>query len=498
MTDLVKPQSIAHIPSSYKLAGEYFQESGYETHAYGKWHVGYSKESYTPIKRGFNHHNGFYQFAIDYFSKYTLDNQYGYDWFEDGDVDWDKSDESLYTTFILTDKIVDDISEYSNGDMSSPLFMYIAFQNPHFLVGVPDDFESNCEDIEDSDRVDYCAHVQALDFAVGEVINSLKENGLYENSVIAFTTDNGALSLGLCGNPGNHMAAGSAYPYRGGKYTLFEGGVNTPAFISGDLVPDEYKGTSTNTWFQAADWLPTLLHWTESGTESFFNSKSKLGDEDVNFYEPDGYDMYATLFENKNNQREVNDGYLILNIDYKNEYNGYVDTGIIYKGYKMIYNHELYLMGSCDVYSAAPYSESYESIVNNDVTMNTNFNNFYLFDLNSDPYEKTDLLNNMGKESDNYSKYSTIIDEMFNILDKEKEKGFMAQQDKSAQSDGDSTNFDGAWMPWQNEDESEFEAKDTDSSSFKRGWGKAQEQKGAKNNQRTGADTGSKFGEKQY
>jgi len=443
MTDIVKPGTATHIPAAYKTIGNYFQDAGYLTRLYGKWHAGYSKLSYTPTKRGFDHHYGFYQYVIDYFTKETLDSLTGYDWFKDGEICWEDADTSLYTTFILSDQIVSDLTEYaaSTDEHKKPLFMYIAFQNPHFTVEVPDTFTGDCDNVLDEDRATYCKHVQALDYAVGQVLNALKSNGLYDNSVIALTTDNGALSLGLCGNPGHHSAAGSAYPFRGGKYTLFEGGVRTPAFISGNLIPSESVGKSTTQWMHAVDWLPTLLHFTKDGSDIVINDGI------------DGFDMYNVLFNNEDNPRS----YLTLNIDYRDSVKDYTDTAVIYGDYKIIYNHQLVLAGSsCDVRSAAPGSYPFTSTVTS-LTSSINYNNLYLFNINDDPNETNDLLEGNGVNSDKYSDYEDIINAMFEIIEKEKAKGFNSQQDSSTITDGDSQYFDGAWMPFQDEDEDEFD-----------------------------------------
>jgi len=442
MTDLVKPASTTHIPVSYKTVGNYFEDAGYDTRLYGKWHAGYSKESYTPVNRGFAHHYGFYQYAIDYYTKNTLDSYDGYDWFKDGEVYWEDSDTDLYTTFLLSDQIVSDIETHaaSTDEDKKPLFLYIAFQNPHFTVGVPDTFETTCTDILDDDRAAYCKHVQALDYAIGQVLDALKSSGLYDNSVIALTTDNGALSLNLCGNPGGHSAAGSAYPYRGGKYTLFEGGVKTPAFIGGNLIPSDYVGESTTQMMHAVDWLPTLLHFTNSGSDTALN-------DDI-----DGYDMYNVLFKGEENPRS----YLTLNIDYKDSLDDYVDTAIIYNGYKLIYNHELQLAGSsCDVRSAKPGSYPFSSEVTT-LRKNINYNNLYLFDINNDPNETKDLLEGDGVDSDKYSDYESIIDAMFEIIENEKTIGFMSQQNSAEIANGDSSNFDYAWVSFEDENDDEF------------------------------------------
>lgn len=98
MMDYVHPSTISHIPSKYDTVGDYFQTAGYHTALYGKWHVGYSKESYTPTHRGFDSHIGQYQYAIDPFTKQNLDAwREGKDWFVDGQF----VDDSDYSSQIL-------------------------------------------------------------------------------------------------------------------------------------------------------------------------------------------------------------------------------------------------------------------------------------------------------------------------------------------------------------------------------------------------------------
>merc|ERR1711971_1058801 len=110
---------------------------------------------------------------------------------------------------------------------------------------------------------------------------------MYDNAVIALTGDNGPQSLDLCGDPGRHIAAGSAHPYRGGKYTLFQGGVQTPAFISGGRVPKELRGTRSAHVMHAVDWLPTL--------RGFTNYKQQEDGEDELV---DGSDVWTEIVSN--------------------------------------------------------------------------------------------------------------------------------------------------------------------------------------------------------
>jgi arylsulfatase B len=88
--------------------------------------------------------------------------------------------------------------------------------------------------------------ITQLDDAVGMIINKLRELDLIENTIIAFTSDNGAPVY----------QSGSNYPLRGSKATVFEGGTRVRAFINAPgVIPFVNKGM-----FHAVDWLPTLLN----------------------------------------------------------------------------------------------------------------------------------------------------------------------------------------------------------------------------------------------
>ena len=374
---------------------------------------------------------------------------------------------------------------YNSVDSKEPLFMYIAFQNPHFAVETPinwNGYNNECNSIKDENRKKYCAHVQYLDYAIGKVLNSLKNNGLYDNALIAFATDNGGSGENLCGNVGGHEVSASNYPYRAGKYTLFQGGILTNAFISGNLIPNELRNSKTDTLFHATDWLPTLLHFINNGEYS--NSKD-YSNSLIN-YDIDGFDMYDVLFNHKINPRK--DGYIILNIDYNEETNSYFDTAILYNNFKLIWNTHLlwagiihiyyhyyyyyccyifnisiYTDGSCDIRTSKPGSYPFTSYVN-DLMNDKNWkewDNMLLFNIYDDPYEYNDLLNGNGINGIEYQHYKILINKMINYIKNEKNninKPWMPRQPWTLDNiDPQNYNaINGARIPWQKDDAPEY------------------------------------------
>ena len=90
--------------------------------------------------------------------------------------------------------------------------------------------------------------VTAMDEALGDIIQTLKDVGLFQNTIIAFTSDNGAIQ---------HYG-GNNYPLRGGKGSLWEGGIRVPGMFYSPFLPRWNRGTHFKGLFHATDWLPTL------------------------------------------------------------------------------------------------------------------------------------------------------------------------------------------------------------------------------------------------
>lgn len=195
----------------------------------GKWHLGHSQRQYHPMSRGFTHFYGHFNGALNYFT-HLRDGQL--DWHNDQDPCYDKG----YTTDLITAESVRCIQEYAKAD--SPFFLYVAFNAPHSpLLAKNEDIALYTDHFnqltkEEQDRVTYSAMVTCMDRGIGAIRKALLDNGIEDNTLIVFFSDNG-------GDP-NYGA--SNYPLRGNKYQEFDGGVRTPAIIS---YPARWTGKRT-------------------------------------------------------------------------------------------------------------------------------------------------------------------------------------------------------------------------------------------------------------
>ena len=218
------------LPGEEVTVAELLKDAGYHTIHIGKWHLGRSEES-RPTAQGFDESllmaSGLYlpeddpdvvnaklDFdPIDKFlwarMQYAASYNNG-DWFEPGGY--------------LTDYWTDEASKVIEANRDRPFFLYLAHWGVHTpLQATREDYEA-VGDIQPERLRVYAAMIRALDRSVGRIMDKLEEEGLSDNTVIVFTSDNGG--AGYIGLPEVNA------PYRGWKITLFEGGIRVPMFVS--------------------------------------------------------------------------------------------------------------------------------------------------------------------------------------------------------------------------------------------------------------------------
>ena len=177
--------------------------AGYATSLIGKWHLG-SQNPATAV--GFEHFYGFMGGEVDYL-KHT-DMRGKPDWQRDGK----QIEESGYTTYLFADEASKQIR---NRDKAKPFFLQVAFNAPHIDLAAPEDLVAKHK----SDGL-YGAVVEGLDIGIGRILATLDEQGLRNNTLVIFVSDNGA-----------SRRNGSNAPLRGYKSSVDEGGIRTPAIV---------------------------------------------------------------------------------------------------------------------------------------------------------------------------------------------------------------------------------------------------------------------------
>lgn len=234
---VIKPESRHGLPLSVRTLPQALREAGYFTALTGKWHLGNGGPEYLPTSRGFDHQHGFYLGMTDYFTHER-----------DGGLDWHRHDRALrqkgYATDLIAAEAVDLIARHAAGP--KPLFLYVAFNAPHTPLQATDEWLARFSHIADKKRRTHVAMVAHMDDAIGRIVAALDRHRLRENTLIVFSSDNGA-----------NRGAGDNDPLRDEKGSVYEGGVRVPALANwpGRLP----AGAVVTQPLHMVDWHVTLL-----------------------------------------------------------------------------------------------------------------------------------------------------------------------------------------------------------------------------------------------
>jgi arylsulfatase A-like enzyme len=241
--------------------GEVLKENGYTTHMLGKWHLGYFSPLFLPTARGFDSWIGYANGENYYWSKKLPDYPKNSDFITSNTScykPYDGDDKHDYSTTFYTSKAISIIQEHS---YETPLFLYLAYQAVHdpfidfgiYENGMPDSYiddnilKSIHLNITGRLRQEYAKSLYMLDKSVGELYDALVEKDVMDNTYIIFMSDNGGCFYG----------GGKNSPLRGSKGTLFEGGIKVDSFIYSPKLAN--PGTTYDGLMHISDWFPTIM-----------------------------------------------------------------------------------------------------------------------------------------------------------------------------------------------------------------------------------------------
>jgi arylsulfatase A len=222
---------------------EMLKPQGYQTAIYGKWHLG-DHPDFLPTNHGFDEYFGL-PFSNDMWPLHPNNEQFQFKPLPliegDSTIQY-LEDQSLLTTW-YTMKAVD----FINKNREKPFFLYVPHSMPHVPLYVSERYEGK------SERGLYGDVIAEIDWSVGHILSALKQNGIDENTLVIFTSDNGPWL-----NYGTH--SGEAHPLREGKGTALEGGVRVPCIMRWPgKIP---AGVETHQPAMTIDLLPTIARLT--------------------------------------------------------------------------------------------------------------------------------------------------------------------------------------------------------------------------------------------
>ncbi len=247
------------LPHQATLASE-LKNRGYTTGLFGKWHLGVAPQ-YSPVNYGFDEVFGFRAGCVDYYSHifYWGDKAPVHDLWEGETEVWRNGE---YLTTQLGRRATDFVERHKD----SPFFCYVPFNAPHYPLHAPAKYVDQFQHLP-ADKAIMAAMILAVDDAVGEVVDKLKELGLYDNTLIFFSSDNGPSEESRNWLNGEEVSykGGSAGGLRGSKGSLFEGGIRVPSFVTWPQgLP---RGVELNAPGLMMDVLPTVLDAVDAAME---------------------------------------------------------------------------------------------------------------------------------------------------------------------------------------------------------------------------------------
>lgn len=280
------PQLPCAIQEGISTLGETMQKNGYKTHAFGKWHLGHYLPKFIPTNRGMGSFVGIYaggsshmsnsgkkmlkseRCACDTNDSLSLKTQTcsnpnvcssAFDIVNETNgvlslVNPDRLNGFNYADTFLASEAARVITAH---DQTNPIFLYLAWLTPHSPVQSPSEFQDLNPRVKaaagSGSRLKFAGMLSALDDANRIVIDALKDNNMWDNTLFIFASDNGGASSTL---PGRN------YPYRGAKHTNHEGGIRTPSFVyspNPNIIPIERRGVTHYDLVSIVDWSATIL-----------------------------------------------------------------------------------------------------------------------------------------------------------------------------------------------------------------------------------------------
>jgi arylsulfatase A-like enzyme len=269
----ILPSSKFGLPIEERTLAQELRAAGYRTAFIGKWQLGHAKPEFWPTRRGFDYFYG------------TLSDEVHDRVGKTSGGDWRRNDKLVREDGSVTQLLARDaVNQVNKQDAATPLFLVVAFNAP------------GADASSDTGR-GYAAGVAALDDAIGQVIEALEKKNMLGNTLIVFHSDNGGAVPTKFSTGDNDVKNAGADNgiYRGGKGSLYEGGVRVAALA---VWPARIKEKTVVTrLLHVTDMYPTLLNVAGAQIEQ----AKKL----------DGFDTWATLAEGGLSPREN----ILLNVE---------------------------------------------------------------------------------------------------------------------------------------------------------------------------------------
>ena len=282
--------------------GNELKAAGYHSAVIGKWHLGLDADSH-PLARGFDFFHGFLGDMMD---SYTSHLRHGINYMR---RDREVIQPEGHATDLFAQWACDYLRQRQQHSAGQPFLLYLAFNAPHFPIEPPSRLLQLVKQRSpqmDGKRAANVAFVEHLDEAVGRVLDCLRELGLEQQTLVAFSSDNG----------GSLAHGQSNLPWRGGKQDHYDGGLRVPFLVRWPAVVkpglSDYQG-------QLFDLFATLLELAQRRRSAQLDAHSllpiltggKLPDRELYFVRREGGPPYG----GRSYEALIKDGWKLMQND---------------------------------------------------------------------------------------------------------------------------------------------------------------------------------------
>lgn len=233
------------LPPEHPTLPSLLKAGGYRTALIGKWHLGYPP-FFGPLRSGYEEFFGPMSGGVDYFTHCSSGGSHDL-WFGE-----EEKKEDGYLTDLISQRSVDYVERMAGGAKAgTPFFLSVHYTAPHWPWETRDDealaqeLKSNLFHLHGGNIHSYRRMIHHMDEGIGQVMDALRRNGLADNTLVVFTSDNG----------GERFS--DNWPLVGGKMDLTEGGIRVPwiAHWPAHIAPNQASEQHCMTM----DWSATLL-----------------------------------------------------------------------------------------------------------------------------------------------------------------------------------------------------------------------------------------------
>ena len=273
------------MPTEQVTMAEMLKENGYFTALVGKWHLGHNPET-LPNQQGFDYYFGHQGGCIDNYSHFMF-------WSGPNHHDLYQNREEIYRPGkFFPDLMVGEIKEIINEKRKEPFFIYWAFNAPHYPYQGEPKWLEHYKDLP-TPRKEYASFISTMGERIGQVLDEVDRTGQAENTIVIFQSDHGHSTEERA-----YWGGGNAGPYRGSKFSYFEGGIRVPAIIRypGVIAENEVRDQVC----MEMDWFATIAELTGSDISklnidgkslmSVIEKKSAPSQHDVIYWQHGSYD----------------------------------------------------------------------------------------------------------------------------------------------------------------------------------------------------------------